>query len=190
MGEDMYKQLTFASKEDFRKWLEENHDTSEGAWLVFGKAGGPTTLSYDDSLKEALCFGWIDGQIKRIDEVKYVRKFTPRRKKSAWSQRNKKIAAELIKQGLMTASGHEAIGRAKKEGTWEPPKGEPVTDKQVQILIDALCGRQPAFDNFMNMSASVKRTYAGFYLDAKKEETRIRRLEKITDRLNRNLKPM
>ena len=86
----MYEQLTFASGEDFREWLEKNHGTCDGAWIVFGKAGGPETLSYDDALKEALCFGWIDGQIKRIDDTKYVRKFTPRRKKSVWVAKKQK----------------------------------------------------------------------------------------------------
>jgi uncharacterized protein YdeI (YjbR/CyaY-like superfamily) len=162
----------------------------DGAWIVFGKAGGPETLSYDDALKEALCFGWIDGQIKRIDDTKYVRKFTPRRKKSVWSQRNKKIAAQLIKQGRMMPPGYEAIERAKKEGMWDASKGKSITDKQVQILIDALQGRQPALSNFMNMPPSVRRTYTAFYLDAKKEETRMRRLEKIAERLDQNLKPM
>ena len=186
----MYEQLTFAARADFREWLEANHGTCDGAWIVFGKKEELVTMSYDDALEEALCFGWIDGQIKSIDDVKYVRKFTPRRKKSIWSERNKNIVARLIKEGLMMPAGHEAVKRAKEEGMWDSPKGEPITDEDVKILAEALAGRQPALDNFMNMSPSVRKTYTAFYLDAKKEETRARRLEKIADRLDKNLKPM
>ena len=90
----------------------------------------------------------------------------------------------------MMPPGYEAIERAKKEGMWDASKGKSITDKQVQILIDALQGRQAALSNFMNMPPSVRRTYTAFYLDAKKEETRMRRLEKIAERLDQNLKPM
>ena len=186
----MYEELIFESGEDFRAWLEKNHDKSEGAWLIYGKTDELITLNYDDSLKEALCFGWIDGQIKRIDDIKYKRKFTPRRKKSVWSDRNKKLASELIKQGLMMPAGYAAIAQAKKDGMWDSVKGEPVTDIQVKILIDAIDAAQPALDNFINMSPSIQRTYTAFYLDAKKDETRVRRLTKIIERLNQNLKPM
>ena len=186
----MYEELIFESGEDFRSWLEKNHDKTEGAWLIYGKTDALITLSYDDSLKEALCFGWIDGQIKSIDDIKYKRKFTPRRKKSVWSERNKKLAEALIKQGLMMPSGYDAIAQAKKDGMWDKDKAEPVTDDQVKILIDAIDGAQPALDNFIKMSPSIKRTYTAFYLDARKEETRIRRLNKIIERLNQNLKPM
>lgn len=186
----IYEQLTFAKDSDFRSWLHENHDKSDGVWLVFGKTNELITLSYDEALRHALCYGWIDGQIKRIDDVKYIRKFTPRRKRSVWSKRNKEIAAELKKMNLMMPSGYEAIARAKEEGTWEPQARETITDNHVLILTDKIKDRQPAFYNFIKMSPSVKRTYARFYMDTKKEETKIRRLEKIIDRLNENLKPM
>jgi uncharacterized protein YdeI (YjbR/CyaY-like superfamily) len=90
----------------------------------------------------------------------------------------------------MMPAGYEAIAQAKKDGMWDKAKAGPVTDEQVKILIDAIDGAQPALDNFINMSPSVKRTYTAFYLDAKKEDTRIRRLSKIIERLNQNLKPM
>lgn len=186
----MYEELLFASQQDFRKWLQKNHDTTDGAWLIFSKTEELITTKYDDALKEALCFGWIDGQVKRVDDIRYIRKFTPRRKRSIWSHRNKNIVAELIKDGLVMPSGYDAIKRAKKEGMWDSPRANPTTDNQVQILIKAIGNAQPALDNFMSMSLSVKRTYTSFYLDAKKEATKIRRLEKIVERLNQNLKPM
>jgi len=90
----------------------------------------------------------------------------------------------------MTEYGIAAIERAKKEGTWDVPKGEPVSDSQIEVLIKALQGDEPALSNFMKMSPSVRRTYTAHYLDAKKEETKVRRLQKITERLNENKKPM
>ncbi len=186
----MYQEKIFPSKEAFHKWLKENHDTCDGLWLIFSKTDKLFTITYDQALEEALCFGWIDGQIYRIDDTKYKRKFTPRRKRSIWSERNMKIVAQLIKQDRMTASGYAAIERAKKEGMWDAPTAKPISDEQVEVLIHALGGTQPALDNFMKMSPSVKRTYTGFYLDAKKEETKTRRLKRIIERLNENLKPM
>ena len=186
----MYEEIVFTCKEYFNKWLQINHDTCDGLWLIFSKTDKLITITYDQALEEALCFGWIDGQIYRIDDTKYKRKFTPRRKKSIWSERNMKIVAQLIKQDRMTASGYAAIERAKKEGMWEAPGAKPISDEQVEVLIHALGDTQPALDNFMNMSPSVKRIYTAHYITAKKEETRRRRLDKIIARLNENLKPM
>ncbi len=186
----MYPQLRFETKDDFRKWLMENHDTCDGIWIIFTKSREAACVTYDEALEQALCFGWIDGQVKRIDDKVYIRKFTPRRKKSNWSERNKKIVAELSAQGLIQPAGYAAIERAKAEGMWNKAKAEPVTDEQIKILINAIDGAQPALENFNNMSPSVKKTYAAFYLNAKREDTRIRRLNKIIGRLNRNLKPM
>ena len=185
-----YEKLTFETQKDFREWLNKNHSTCDGIWIVFGKAGGPVTLKYDQALEEALCYGWIDGQVKSIDDVKYVRKFTPRRKNSNWSDRNKKIVAGLIEKGLVMPAGYEAIELAKTEGMWDKKDENTVAGADTQVMMDALKGRQPALQNFMNMSPSVQRTYTAFYQDAKREETRVRRLEKIIDRLNKNLKPM
>lgn len=182
--------LQFASRKEFRDWLTDNHSAIKGVWLRFGKSGKLQTLSADEALEEALCFGWIDGQIKSVDESCYVKKFTPRRKGSNWSQRNRQIAAKLIEQGLMTEHGLAAIERAKKDGTWDTPERPPIGDEQIALLLKALEGREPALTNFMNMSPSVRRTYTAHYLDAKSEDTRKRRLESIVARLNENKKPM
>ncbi len=190
MNSNMDEELLFADREEFRKWLFQNHDTSKGIWLVFGKAGKLKTVKPDEALEEALCFGWIDGQFNSIDETKYLKKFSRRRKGSKWSERNKSIAGKLIESGKMTEHGTAAIEQAKKAGTWDRPKEEPVGDKQVKLLTDALKGTEPAFTNFQNMPPSIKRAYTLMYLDAKMEETRKRRLVKIIGRLNENKKPM
>ena len=143
-----------------------------------------------EALEEALCFGWIDGQISSVDDEKYLKKFTPRRKGSKWSERNREIATRMIENGRMTEYGMAAIEQAKKSGTWDSPKQVPVTDDQVDILVEALNGAEPALSNLLKMSPSVRRTYTAFYLDAKKEETRINRLQRIIERLNQNKPPM
>ena len=186
----MDKQLVFPDRESYRQWLVKNHATSQGVWLVFGKTGNLKTLKPDEALEEALCFGWIDGQIKSIDDDKYLKKFTPRRKGSKWSERNRKIINRLIEDGQVAESGLRAIEEAKKSGNWDTPKQAPVSDSQIKILVKALEGVEPALSNFLKMSTSIRRTYTAAYLDAKKEETRIRRLESIIRRLNDNKKPM
>ncbi|MGE5580828.1 MAG: YdeI/OmpD-associated family protein [Bacillota bacterium] len=183
-------QLVFRDRSELRRWLEANHATSPGIWMVFGKDARVVTVRADEALEEALCFGWIDGQIKSINDSTYVKRFTPRRKGSKWSARNRKIAAELIARGLMTEHGLATIERAKAEGTWDVPGPSPVTEDQIAVLVEALHGAEPASTNYSKMSPSVRRTYAAFYLDAKSADARARRLERIIDRLNQNLKPM
>lgn len=186
----MDEQLLFANRLEFREWLINNHNKSKGTWLVFGKTEKLRTIKPDEALEEALCFGWIDGQINSMDEEKYVKKFTPRRKGSKWSEKNRGIAAKLIEDGLMSENGFAVIEQAKKYGTWDLPKAEPIDDEQISILTEALRGSEPAFTNFQNMSRSVRRTYAAHYLNAKSDETRKRRLAQIIGRLNENKKPM
>jgi uncharacterized protein YdeI (YjbR/CyaY-like superfamily) len=100
------KILVFRTREDWRAWLAKNHDSENEVWLVYyKKVTGKRSITYSDSVEEALCFGWIDSIIKRIDETKYVRKFTPRVDKSNWSALNIKRAEKMIQSGLMTLHG-------------------------------------------------------------------------------------
>lgn len=183
-------ELLFSSRDDFRSWLKENAETSEGVWLVFGKTKAVITLSANDALEEALCFGWIDGQMQSIDDNKYRKYFARRRGKSVWSEKNKKIVEALRAKGFMTELGEKAVEAAIKDGTWDAPKSNPITDEQVKAFEEKLVGISPAYENFKNMSPSVRRTYTGRYLSFKTEEARQRDFEKIIERLNKNLKPM
>lgn len=186
----MEKRLTFETKARFRKWLSKNHDTHEAVWLVFGKTEKLKTLHPDEALKEALCFGWIDGIIKRVDEDSYIKRFSHRRKRSVWSDRNKSFVNELIDSGEMTPFGLEEINRARKNGTWNTPATASLTQDKLEEFINKVKGHEPAYTNLMNMSDSIKRTYTMHWSSAKKEETRDRRLAKIIERLTDNLKPM
>ena len=183
-------ELLFASRSDFRVWLQDNAETSEGVWLVFGKTKAVISLSANDALEEALCFGWIDGQMKSIDETKYLKYFARRRAKSVWSEKNKKAIELLRSTGMMTVLGEKAVETAKQNGTWDATKGEPVSDEQKEAFAMKLSAYSPAYENFCNMSPSVQRTYTMRFLSFKSEEARQRDFEKIIDRLNNNLKPM
>ena len=147
-------------------------------------------MTANDALEEALCFGWIDGQIKSIDDTKYLKYFARRHEKSQWSERNKKIAQKLCERGLMTSFGEKAIATAMKNGTWDTPQPAPVTDSDIDMLKEKLVGFSPAYENLMKMSKSMQVTYTKRFLSFKTEEARLRDFEKIVIRLNNNLKPM
>ena len=186
----MNDMLMFSDRMEFRAWLETNSTTTDGVWLLFGKKNGPVTLSANDALEEALCFGWIDGQMQSIDETSYKKYFSMRRANSKWSEKNKKLAAQLEKQGKMTDFGRAKIEEAKKNGQWDKPKAPDVTDEQIASLSDLLKEYEPAYTNFMAMSPSVKKTYTRAYYDAKTDAGRESRIKWMVDRLNKNLKPM
>lgn len=182
--------MEFADREAFRKWLYEHCLSSDGVWLLFGKAGGPKTIKAGEALEEALCFGWIDGQMQSIDEKTYKKYFSLRREKSKWSEKNKALAESLEERGLMTDFGRTKIEEAKQNGQWYAPKPVAVTEEQIARLSALLKGCEPACTNFQAMPLSVKKTYTRAYFDAKTDAGREKRMAWMVDRLNKNLKPM
>jgi uncharacterized protein YdeI (YjbR/CyaY-like superfamily) len=182
--------MLFASRNLFREWLEQNWDTSGGIWLEFDKSKSHKSLPASEALEEALCFGWIDGQMKSVDETTYIKYFARRRPNSVWSEKNKKLTETLRAKGLMTASGEDAIRIAVQNGQWNAAQSEQPSDEQIAVFTEKLQGISPAFENFCAMSPSVKKTYTRRYLSFKSEDARERDFEKIVDRLNQNLKPM
>ena len=183
-------ELLFPSRNDFRTWLVENAKMSAGVWLVFGKTKEVVSLTANDALEEALCFGWIDGQMKSIDNTKYLKYFARRREKSPWSDKNKKMVEILRERGTMTELGEQAVEIAKRNGEWDTHKRNAITDEHVETFAKKLVGISPAHENYNKMSRSVRLSYTGRYLSFKSEEARQRDFEKIIDRLNKNLKPM
>ena len=182
--------MQFADRESFRSWLSENCLASAGVWLLFGKAGGPKTLTAAEALEEALCFGWIDGQMQSIDDKTYKKYFSARREKSKWSDKNKRLAQNLEEHGLMTDFGRKKIEQAKQNGQWDAPDLMSLTDEHVAVLSALLEGHEPAHANFQTMPPSAKKTYTRAYFDAKTEAGRKKRLAWIVDRLDKNLRPM
>ena len=186
----MNETVIFSNRADFRNWLIENCLSSDGIWLLFGKAGGPKTIKASEALEEALCFGWIDGQMKRIDDTSYQKYFALRRENSKWSEKNKALVKALSEQGIMTEYGRQKIEEAKKNGQWDAAKPPAVTEEQISSLSALLKEYEPAYSNFMTMSVSVKKTYTRAYLDAKTEAGRAKRIAWMVERLTNNLKPM
>lgn len=189
-GFTMSGMLEFSNREDFRKWLNDNCLTDEGYWLLFGKAGGPKTVKAGEALEEALCFGWIDGQMQSIDDKSYKKYFAKRRENSKWSEKNKALAEKLEKQGIMTDYGRKKIEEAKKNGQWDAPKAPVIGEEEITALSGILKEYEPAYSNFLAMPLSVKKTYTRAYLDAKTDAGREKRIAWMVDRLNKNLKPM
>ncbi len=182
--------MEFANREEFRQFLSEHCQSKDGIWLIFGKAGGPKTIKAGEALEEALCFGWIDGQMQSIDDKTYKKYFSMRREKSKWSEKNKALVQSLEERGLMTDFGRQMIEEARENGQWDAPKSMPVTEEQI-VGVDALLEEyEPACTNFQAMSLSVRKTYTRAYLDARTDAGREKRLAWMVDRLNKNLKPM
>ncbi|MDE5716544.1 MAG: YdeI/OmpD-associated family protein, partial [Lachnospiraceae bacterium] len=142
------------------------------------------------ALEEALCFGWIDGQMQSIDDKTYKKYFSMRRENSKWSEKNKALVKALEERGLMTDFGRKKIEEARQNGQWDAAKPTAVTEEQIACLSELLKEYEPAYTNFQAMSPSIKKTYTRAYLDAKTEAGREKRIAWMVDRLNRNLKPM
>lgn len=185
----MSEELLVVDRSDWRKWLSRNHATMKVVWLVyFKKHTGNPGIPYEDSVEEALCFGWIDSLVKRVDDEKYIRKFSPRKTGSTWSETNKKRAEKMIAEGKMTEAGMVKVEEAKKSGEWfrkTPSKKELVVPPFIQ---EALNGNQKAKENFNRLAPTYKRHYIGWITSAKREETRVRRLEESLELLEQNKK--
>jgi uncharacterized protein YdeI (YjbR/CyaY-like superfamily) len=171
----------------WRKWLGSHHAKSDGVWLVLARKGTtrPTKLTYQDALVEALAHGWIDGQAGKRDETTYKQRFTPRRKRSKWSKRNTLIAERLVKDGRMHAAGAAEVERAKSDGRWAAAYEGPSKIEVPDDLAAALDAEPAAKDMFANLSALNR--YAVLYRiqDAKRPETRARRIEQFVAMLAR-----
>lgn len=187
----MPEQLVFESRAAFRAWLEENCLSDKGVWLVFGKKGGPQTITSAEALEEALCFGWVDGQMQSIDDTQYIKYFKQRNTKSNWSEKNKKLAAKLEAGGRISEFGHAKILAAKENGCWQasPPAG--LSPEQIEAFQDLLQPHPEAYENYQRMTPSVRKTYARAYFSgAKTEAGKEKNLDRIIQRLARNLNPM
>lgn len=181
------KEIHMTSRHDWRAWLEENHDTKNEIWLIFYKKHtGKPNISYDEAVEEALCFGWIDSIIKKIDDDKFVRKFTPRKPGSKWSESNKKRASRMINEGKMTEAGMVLVSQAKEKGIWQK-KSRPKRHFTIPLYVEtALKSNEKALENFNKLAKSYKKQYIGWVDSAKREETRKRRLAEVINLLEKN----
>ncbi len=171
------ERLYCSGLDNWRTWLKRNHRHVDGVWLVFYKKGaGEQTLTYSDALDEALCYGWIDSLVKKIDEEKYVRKFTPRNEISIWSAINKNRVERLIKAGRMKKAGLAIVETAKKNGCWDKPDWSPEPDWIPDELEAALKRNAKARANFDKLPPGYRKQYAIWIGIAKRPETRNKRV--------------
>jgi uncharacterized protein YdeI (YjbR/CyaY-like superfamily) len=174
----------FTTPQKWRAWLEQHHQQPDGIWLrIFKKNSGRNTVTYDEALSEALCFGWIDGQMKKFDELSYIQKFTPRRTQSTWSKRNRNNVERLINEKRMTPAGLKQIEDAKKDGRWDAAYDSP---KDMQIPYDflrALRRNTKAYAFFKTLNKANTYAIAWRLQTAKKPETRARRMQALVEML-------
>lgn len=186
---DAFDELEFVDRSAWRSWLEIHHRTSQGIWLVYYKTGSEVpSVTYDEAVEEALCFGWIDSRVNGLDERRYKQVFTPRKAGSTWSKLNKERVERLAATRLIAAAGWAAIDRAKDDGTWT------VLD-EVEALVEpddlaaALDANPPARSNWEAYADSVKKPALYWVISAKRPETRGRRIERIVESAQRNQRP-
>ena len=188
-GKDGKPILQLASPEEWEAWLDAEHAGSDGVWLKFAKKGsGVTTVLYPEALDVALCFGWIDSQVMTLDERFYLQKFTPRRSKSKWSKINVEKIEALTKAGRMRPAGLEQVELAKADGRWGAAYSSPANMTEPPDLKKALKASPKAAEFWATLNKSNR--FAAIYQleDAKKPETRERRLAKFIGMFERGEK--
>jgi uncharacterized protein YdeI (YjbR/CyaY-like superfamily) len=183
--------LYVTNRDDWRAYLKKSHSTQKEVWLIYYKKHtGKPSIPYEDSVEEAICYGWIDSILKRIDEEKFVRKFTPRNEKSNWSELNKNRARKMIEQGRMTQAGLTKFKQAGKQKEKEV-KDKPASKRLVipPDLKKAISANKKAFDNFNNFAPGYRRLYIAWIKDAKRPETREKRIKQTVKWAAENKKP-
>lgn len=184
------KQRLFKNRDDWREWLDKHHNTESEIWLVYYKKNcSKESIKYEEAVEEALCYGWIDSRVKRIDDERYMQKYTPRQDKSNWSQSNKRRVKRLIKKGRMTPAGLATVEIAKQNGSWNR-----LDDVEAELVIpadlaEAFTKNHPAKKFFDSLAPSYHKQYLWWLKSAKKKETRQRRLLEIVERCERGVKP-
>lgn len=189
LGKDGKPILAFTTPGRWEAWLDREHEASDGVWLKFAKKGsGVPTVVYEEAVDVALCYGWIDSQVKSYDERFYLQKFTPRRARSKWSRINRDKIEELTKQGRMKPAGLAQVELAKADGRWEAAYASPANIEIPEDLGKALDANAKAAEFFATLNKSNRYAIVYQLEDAKKPETRVRRLEKFVAMLERGEK--
>ncbi|MEN6311128.1 MAG: YdeI/OmpD-associated family protein [Acidobacteriota bacterium] len=181
---DMPELLSFPDRSSWRAWLEKNHRSGPGIWLAFyKKATGKPTVVHEEAIEEALCFGWIDGIIRRIDDARFAVRFMPRARKTHWSAKNIERAKKLVRDGRMTPAG---LARFEGATVRLSPASRPGLALSPELAAQ-LRAHPKAAGHFDKLTPSRRRLYVGWIMSAKKEETRRRRLSEAVARLERGL---
>lgn len=182
--------LLFSTRNEWRTWLKKNHATIKEVWLLhYKKHSGKHYLNHIDAVQEALCFGWIDSKLKKIDDDRFILKYSPRKAKSVWSKINKQNAEAMIASGKMTEAGLEKIKAAKRQGLWDVAYTNKVKKRIPSDLKQALLADRTAWDNFQRFANSYRNMYCGWVKTAKTRETRAKRITEVVHRSRQNKKP-
>lgn len=189
LGKDGRPILAFASQAEWEAWLDAEHRASDGVWIKFAKKGsGVASVAYPEAVEVALCYGWIDSQMQSLDERFYVQKFTPRRARSKWSRINRDKIEELTKAGRMKPAGLAEVELAKADGRWEAAYASPSTVELPPDLQRALDASPQAAEFWAGLNKANRYAIVYQLEDAKKPETRERRLAKFMAMLERGEK--
>ncbi len=187
----MEQTLLVFDREEWRRWLEANHRSKQEIWLIYHKKhSGQPRISYDDAVEEALCFGWIDSIVKRIDDDRYMQKFTPRTNPDKWSELNVKRAKKMIAAGKMTLAGRDKLPRGILDGSVKTET--PVRNRVVPMPVEleqSLAQHPDAFENFSKLASSYQKNFKLWIGSAKKPETRLKRAKEAIELLRQN-KPL
>jgi uncharacterized protein YdeI (YjbR/CyaY-like superfamily) len=178
----------FKNTQEWRNWLHENHDSSTGIELVFYRVDSVfESMRWEEAVQVAICYGWIDSTVRKLDEERRKQVFTPRKDKSVWSKLNKTYIEKLIAENLMHESGLKKIEIAKKNGTWESL--DAVENLEIPSDLQKAFDLNPmAFDNYENFSPSYRKNYLYWLNQAKREETRLLRINEIIKFCEQNIK--
>ncbi|MFD2561403.1 YdeI/OmpD-associated family protein [Aquimarina rubra] len=181
-------ELYFKNDKEWRHWLHENHLSSDGVYLIFYKVESKQpSMRWEEAVKVALCYGWIDSTVKRLDEERRRQYFCPRKPKSVWSKLNKTYIIDLIQNGLMHQSGLDVIEAAKKNNSWTA-----LDDVENGVVPDdlqkAFDKNQSAYDNYLNFSRGYRKSYLYWLNQAKRQETRDKRILEIIRLCKANIK--
>jgi len=177
------------SRQEWRRWLKENHSLKQSVWLVcYKKKSNVPTITYSDAVDEALCFGWIDSTRKSLDNETFMQFFCKRKPTSVWSKINKGKVQRLIYEGLITQAGHQSIETAKQNGSWTilDDVEELIIPKDLEKEFKSKPGSK---DFFLSLSKSVKKAILQWLVLAKQQETRQKRISEIAELASQKLKP-
>jgi uncharacterized protein YdeI (YjbR/CyaY-like superfamily) len=180
--------LYFKNDIEWRNWLHENHHVSSGVELIFYRVDSDfESMRWEEAVKVAICYGWIDSTVRKLDEERRKQVFTPRKDKSVWSKLNKTYIEKLIEDNLIHESGLRKIEIAKQNGSWESI--DAVENLEVpEDLQKAFDENKNAFNNYSNFSQSYRKNYLYWLNQAKREETRLIRIKEIINFCEQNIK--
>ena len=186
---DLKDALSFKSRDEWRNWLEKNHAEEKEVWLIhYKRSAGKVGIRLEEAVEEALCFGWIDGKLKKIDDERFILRYSPRKASSVWSKINRERAERMMKVGKMTAAGLSAIEEAKRSGAWDESYTNLKPDEVPADLLVALAKDKRALHNFQGFANSYRNQYIYWVNSAKSGGTRRKRIERVVEQALQNRK--